>query len=420
MTETIDQLIQARFDAVASPLDDGDWGGVLARAGQGARRLPTRLAVAATVGALAAALTAVAFGWPQAFVDFLSSPPAPQNVKNFFGAQNVGTPAGMSPEAIPGEARTITTATFDADHPQPVHPKVHTLYVAPSKDGGFCYLWTDYSGGCARAKGSPQFGVDWLANDYAVLASGWARTDAVKTVEARFADGTTTTIPITWVSAPISAGFFLFPVPASHRTRSDALTSLVALDAQGHAVGRQDFSLTKPLDEDVMQTLPDGTRYSLPKRWQAARARQIISFRTTNGSAAYLWLIPRTGGGWCYLFNRGQGCLARRPDRQLPTLNGGLSGGADPVLFFAQTKPEVAAVELRYQNGESERLTPVDGLVLAEITPAHYERGTRLVTVVALDRSGRTIYTQRQEPDAVGVYPCRVPKSLGYGLKACP
>jgi hypothetical protein len=419
MTETIDHLIQLRFDAVASPHDDGDWDEVLARADRTARRLPNRgLAVVAAIAAVAAALTAVAFGWPQTFVDFFGSPPAPQNVKNFFGAENVGTPSGMSPEAIPGEAREITTATFDADHGQPVHPIVHSLYVAPRKGGGFCFLWTDYSAGCVEAKGSPQVGVDWLADNYAVLASGWARTDAVKAVEAHFADGTTTTIPITWVSAPISAGFFLFPVPASHRNRADALTSVVALDAQGRAVGRQDFSLTKPLDQDVMQTLPDGTRYSLPRGWQAARARRVIGFRTTDGSAAYVWLMPRTGGGSCYLFNRGEGCLTHRSD--LPTLNGGISGGSDPVLYFAETKPDVAAVELRDQNGKSERLTPVDGLVLAEITPAHYEQGSRLATVVALDRSGHVIYTQRQDPQALGVYPCRAPKNLGYGVKACP
>ena len=38
MTETIDQLIQARFDAVANPLDDRDWGDVLTRRRHRARR----------------------------------------------------------------------------------------------------------------------------------------------------------------------------------------------------------------------------------------------------------------------------------------------------------------------------------------------------------------------------------------------
>jgi hypothetical protein len=424
MTETVDQLIKARFDAVADRGDDRDWNDVLARAS--ARhtgrlwQVPTRVALATGVALLAAAATAVAFGWPQTFVDFLTSPPAPANVKNFFGAQNVSSPSGMSPESIPGEARKITTATFDADHIHPDHPTVHTLYVAPRKGGGFCYLWTDYSGGCADAKSTRPLGVDWLESDYATLVSGWVRSAAVKTVEARYADGTTAPIPVTWISAPISSGFFVYPVPPAHQARADALSSVVALDAQGAVVGRQDFTLTKPLDEDVMQTLPDGTRYALPRGWHAAQARKVVSLRSTKGSEIYLWLMPRTGGGVCFLYNRGEGCTPSRSDPQMPPVNGGLRGGADPVLFFAQTKPDVATVELRYQGGERERLTPVEGFVLSEITPAHYKRGTRLLAVAGLDKSGHVISTEREDPDGLGAYPCRTPKRLGYGVTACP
>jgi hypothetical protein len=434
MTETIDQLIQARFDAVANPFDDADWGDVLARTQRFERiidrRVPARLALAAVVAALAAIVTAVAFGWPQTFVDFFSSPPAPTQVKNFFGSQNVAAPSGMSPEAIPGQARKITSATFDANHVHSTRPTLHTLYIAPRKGGGFCYLWTNYSGGCADAESAAKavtdpaarpLGIDWLENDYALLASGWVRSDAVKTVEARFADGTTAAIPVTWVSAPIDAGFFIYPVPPAHQTRADALSSVVALDAQGTVVGRQDFSLTKPLDQDVMQTLPDGTKYSLPRRADAANARKIVGFRSTKGSEVYLWVMPRAGGGACYLFNRGRGCDPANFMTDIPSaLNGGLSGGADPVLFFAEAKPDVATVELRYQDGETERLTPVDGFVLAEITPAHYKLGTRLVAAVALDQGGKTIDAQRYQPRAFGVYPCQTPTNLGYGVKACP
>jgi len=371
-------------------------------------------------GILAAAVTAVAFGWPQTFVDFFTSSPAPAHVKNWFGAENVTAPSGMSPEAISDQARKITTATFDANDAHLVHPTVHTLYIAPRKKGGFCFLWTDYNGGCSDATGTRPMGVDWLQNDYALLASGWVRTGAVRTVEARFADGTTAAIPVTWVSAPISAGFFLYPVPPEHQTRADALSSLVALDAHGSVVGRQDFSLTKPLDQDVMQTLPDGTRYSLPQRAHAAKARKAISFQSTKGNEIYLWLMPRTGGGTCFLYNRGEGCTPAGSHPDLPALNGGLNGGAQPVLYFAETKADVARVVFRYQNGATERLTPVDGFVLTEIPPAHYKLGTRLVTVVARDRDGKAIYTERQNPRSLGVYPCQTPKKLGYGVTACP
>jgi hypothetical protein len=426
MTETIDQLIHARFDAVASTFDGSDWNDVLARVRRAEpnprlRRVPRHVVLAAAVAVLAVTVTAVAFGWPQTFVDFFSSPSAPENVKNLFGGQNVAAPSGMSPEAIPGEAREITSATFDADHIGASHPTLHTLYVAPRKGGGFCYLWTDFSGGCVdatTAKGP--LSMSWVGNDYTVVVGGSVRAGAARTVEARFADGATATIPITWVSPPIDAGFFVYPVPPAHQTRADALASVVALDADGNVIGRQDFRLTDPLDEDVMQTLPDGTSFSLPRRADAANARKIVSFRSTKGNEIYLWTMPRTGGGVCYLFNRGGGCPSAPSGAGLPTLNGGLSSGADPILFFAQTTPDVATVELRYQNGESERLSPVEGFVLTEITPTHYAQGSRLVSAVALDQSGNALDTERFQPQDVGVYPCQTPTDLGYGLTACP
>jgi hypothetical protein len=429
MTETVDQLIEARFDAVARPTDDGDWGDVLARGPRPgrARRTPARLLLAAAVVALAAGVTAVAFAGPGTFIDFFTSPPAPETVKDFFGAQNVTAPAGQNPEAVLEQARKIMSVSFDADNVDAGHPTLHTLYVAPKKSGGFCYLWTDFGGGCvdpnsnSMPAGMGPLTVDWLANDYALLVDGTVRAGATKTVEARFADGTTETIPVTWVSAPINAGFFVYLVPTAHQTRDDALTSVVALDAKGDVIGRQDFRLTDPLDQDVMQTLPDGTQYSLPRRADASEAQKVVSFRTTKGSEAYLWVMPRTGGGDCYLTNRSQGCEPPGSLSEIPgAFNGGLAGGADPILFFAQTKSEVAALEFRYQDGESDRVTPVDGFVLTEITPDHYAQGSRLETVVALDKDGNTIDTEPFHPEEMGVYPCEKPVDLGYGAKECP
>jgi hypothetical protein len=289
------------------------------------------------------------------------------------------------------------TATFDANHLPAEKPTLHTLYVAPREDGGFCYLWTDYGGSCADPEdagkatthpGARPLGLEWLENDYAGFVDGWVRTDA-KTVEARFADGTTASIPVTWVSAPIDAGFFAYIVPAAHQTRADALASVVALDADGNVVGRQTFALTKPLDEDVLQTLPDGTRLSLPRRAQAAHAREIFSFRTTKGSHAFLWVMPRTGGGSCYLYGTGagggEGCPSPYWLARLPAVDGGGTNG----IYFAQVKPDIATVELRFRNGDSERLSPIDGFVLHEI-----EHDAPLVRVSGLDRNGKAVFTQ--------------------------
>jgi hypothetical protein len=447
MTETIDQLIRIRFDAVANTIDDGDWADVLARSRKSEalasgrsvsrshrrRRIPTRVTLVAAAVALAAVVTAVAFGLPRTFINFFSSPPAPTHIKNWFAAENVEAPPGMNPKAIPGQARRIASATFDVNHLHGNHPTVHTLYVAPSKGGGFCYLWTNADGGCLTAKPPSKtramramgpLGISWFSNHYGagypLFVDGWVRSGATKRVEARFADGTTATIPVTWISAPVSAGFLIYPVPPGHLTPAKAPTAVVALGASGNVIGKQSFPLTKPLDQDVMQTLPDGTKVSLQRRAQASRARKVISFRTTTGSEAYVWVMPRTGGGDCYLFNRGFGCQEPRFAEQTPTLGGVLSGSTNPpLLFFVQTKSNVVTVELRYQNGESERLKPIDGFALAEITPAHYKRGTRLAAAVALNRAGKAIYTQHEQPNSIGVYPCQTPTNLGHGVKAC-
>ena len=396
MTETIDQLIQARFDAVASLSDHGEWADVLARAGRirGRQSAPTRVALAGLVAVLAATVTAVAFGWPGRVVDFFKAPPAPQSVRSFFGAHHALLPSGLNPETKLGQPREIMTATFDADNLPPTHPTLHTLYVAPREGGGFCFIWTDFGGSCAdpldaaKARTNPgarPTGLDWLGNDYAGFVTGWVRGDA-KTLEAHFADGTTVAIPVTWVSAPIDAGFFAYVVPPSHLTRADALTAVVALDADGKIVSRQPFELTKRLDEDVMQTLPDGRRLALPRRAQAARAHELFSFRAPKGHA-WLWAMPRTGGGVCFLYGTGAGggfgCPSRYWLAHVPAINGGSVGG----VYFAQVKPGIATVELRFRNGRRERLIPIDGFVLHDVP-------SRPVSVVGLSPSGKAIYTQ--------------------------
>lgn len=427
------------------PADDGrqaDWGDVIARVHPAEstakrlvrrtaslRRIPTRVALVAAVLVLAAAVTAVAFGWPQTLIDFFTSPPAPTKIKNSFGADNVTAPPGMNPQAIPGQARKIMTARFDENGGPTNHPSLHTLYVAPRKGGGFCDLWTNADDGCAPAK-NPEttaesraagpLGLTWSGNDYPLFVDGFVRTGATKTVEARFADGATAPIRVTWVSAPINAGFFVYTVPPAHRSRAKALRSVIALDTNGKVIGRESFPLTKSVYQDVPQTLPDGTKFPLPRGADAAKARKIISFRATDGSKVYLWVMPYTGGGDCFVFNQGGGCRIPGFDKGEPALAANLAPGATRIIFFGQTKPPVATVELRYQNGANERLTPTDGFILHEINPAHYKRGTRLVAAVALNRSGKRITTQRFRPQEIAVYPCRKPIKRGYGVKACP
>lgn len=450
MSDTVDLMLRARFDAVASSRDDSDWNDVLARVRGSAvtakhsvrraglsRRVPARVAVVAAVVVLAAVVTAVAFGWPRTVIDFFTSAPAPTKVKNWFAFDNASSPPGMNPQAIPGQARKIMRLRFlDESSDQSDRLIWHTLYVAPRKGGGFCELWTKADGGCAPAK-SPAttaesraagpLGVTWFGNEYPAVADGFVRGGATRTVEARFAHGRSAAIPVTWVSSPISAGFFAYTIPTAHRNRADALRSVVALDANGHVVGRESFPVmrTNWSPKFVPLTLPNGKKLLLPKDADVARAREMFRFRAlTDGSHVYgshvfLWVVPLKHGGECYLDNQGEGCGPSIPVFQ-GRLYGGLANGTDRVVFWAQANPMVAKVELRYQNGSTERVTPIKGFVVHKISPAHLQLGTRLVAAVALNRSGRAIMTQTFQPQDSFRYPCKKSVNLGHGLKKCP
>jgi hypothetical protein len=267
IAEALDKFVPAFQSA------EGDWQAVLKAAAAPAsgrkipaerslrrsgfwRRVPARVALVAAVVILAAVVTAVAFGWPQRVVDFFSSPPAPTHVKNWVSAINAKAPPGMDPLAISGQTKKITTARFNAGV-RGLRPRLHTLYVAPTKSGGYCFQWSGPwhritlsslgIGACAGSKGLPATAPRWLrasgplwikmpggSDPYLVL--GTVRSGATRTVAARFADGTTATIPVTWISAPINAGFFAYPVPRS-QWHPYALLSVVALDANGRVIG---------------------------------------------------------------------------------------------------------------------------------------------------------------------------------------
>ena len=428
MMEIQDDLLAVRLTAIANTLDDSDWLDVVRRA-RPPRTRRRRLFVLGLAAAFALVATAFAFGWPQSLIDFFRAAPAPKPVKNSFGQLNVTAPPGMGPRTIPGQARRITSAVFNGHQ--------HVLYVAPTRDGSFCYQWTRFMGSCAPPKhprSAPGAPAGVRSGFLATLGAGWQQTrdglpavlmgyvmaGKAKTVEAHFAGGGGVSLPITWVSAPINAGFFVYEIPAAHLTRATALIALVARDGNGKIVAREPFQVENPLDRETARRLPDGTSVSLPRRAEAAKARKLISFRASNGSRVWLWVMPAQGGGRCYVFNQGAGCLLPRFQKKAMAMADGLSIGSRRVLYWAQLKPVVAQVQLRYQDGTVEHLTPTEGFILHEIGPAHYKPGHRLKTSVALNTHAKVVASHAFTPNAHGIYPCEKPVARGYGVKSCP
>ena len=143
-----DGLLAMRFAATRDGEDDADWNDVLRRRQPGRdRHLRVLVAAAAVVAGLVAALLATpALGLVRDIIPFWGAAKAPQPVVIEFASMNTGAPAGMSPRAVAGETREIGQFTFAG--------RSHTLWIAPAKDGGFCFEWIGGWGGCDTERSS--------------------------------------------------------------------------------------------------------------------------------------------------------------------------------------------------------------------------------------------------------------------------
>jgi hypothetical protein len=177
------------------------------------RRSTIRIALALAALAVAFLLAAPAVGVRVPILDFWTAEKAPPKVVEDFESLAEGAPAGMDPEAIPGETRKVTLAGGG------------TVWVAPTRAGGFC---TEH--GCNKL-GTFPLEITWAASgplpsrdgvphplmaDFDLL-EGAANSRYVDTVEVRFRDGEVDRPKLTWVSEPIHHGFFEYRVPAAHR-----------------------------------------------------------------------------------------------------------------------------------------------------------------------------------------------------------
>lgn len=186
-----------------------------------------------TLAALAAVVAATpAWALVRDVVPFWNQPVASPPDQRAFAELNVGAPSGMSPDVVAGETREVAHGTFGG--------MTRTLWVAPAKDGGFCFLWSPGGGGCNTGAdpiplgwvgmsfpqslpGSQYAGMEWVA--------GFAMSPAVSDVVIRFSDGSSVHPELTWVSAPINAGFFAYSGKAG-------VAEIDAYDANGDLVKR--------------------------------------------------------------------------------------------------------------------------------------------------------------------------------------
>jgi hypothetical protein len=240
MSTPIDPL-ELRFAALARVDDDSDWAGVRRRRSRPALAVAFGVLLLATLGAGAA------FGLYDDVLPFESQPPAPEPVvkdfQSLFGGEYA--PPGMDPHVVAGETRRVATYRNGRHR--------YVLYVAPTKTGGFCESFVRLFGGCRQTRSLPPgapTGVPGDTNSYAIglmgdmtpagatILGGDLLLPPGTTLSVEFADRTTVQIPVTYVSPPIDAGFFLYPVPSEHVRAGHQAISLTARNRDGEVVAK--------------------------------------------------------------------------------------------------------------------------------------------------------------------------------------
>ena len=173
------------------------------------RRRRRRVYGITTLTALIVVSVASAYALGHPIIDFGNAAIGPKTVIDDFSSLDVAAPSGMAPGVIADQVRSIPGLY--------VGGKPYTLWVAPTKQGGYC----DTSG-CIANRSS-------LAGHIDITESGNKTLTGVSQINDPFIesggdrlvlsyeDGTSDDVPFVWVTEPINAGFFVFDIPEAHQ-----------------------------------------------------------------------------------------------------------------------------------------------------------------------------------------------------------
>lgn len=245
MSDQLEETLAGQLAGLQMPPGEPNWHDVRRRA----RRLTVRrralrggsVGVAIVVAIFAAT---PAFGLRGQIVRlFAGSEPAPAPVVKGFGGMDVGAPPGMATGVESGQARDVMESPLSTR-------QTAIVWVAPTKSGGFCTFVSASrdslgGGGCDRdrtLKFAPGLMVPGVSKDGQlfppVIMGGDTLIHGAAAVEVRFEDGSSTTTPVEWVSAPIDAGFFVYEVTKAHWAPGTRPVTLILKDAGGNELAR--------------------------------------------------------------------------------------------------------------------------------------------------------------------------------------
>lgn len=237
----VDELSQ-RFARVSHPPDDSDWLEVV-RLAAPRRRIGRRL-LPLVAAAIALLVAAPAFGLSGKIVRLFSSgAPAPARIEQSFASLDRGAPPGFRSGVAPSQTRRI------------VLPGDVALWIAPTSAGGFCVFVDGGGGQCDAARALafwPTFSIGsditptGVIKGQPVLIDGSTTLRDAASVEIQFEDGTSVTVPVVWISAPIDAGFFGYTVPDANLRVGHRPELLILRDAAGNELRRDSSAFEVP------------------------------------------------------------------------------------------------------------------------------------------------------------------------------
>jgi hypothetical protein len=385
------------------------------------RPVGRRAVLLATLGllALVVVVAAAAYALGHPVINFGKAQKGTRKVVDDFGSMQVGAPSpAMAPGVLPHEARAITSVRIDG--------KVHTLYVAPTKKGGFCYQWSHLTGGCRanrHDKLARHIDVGGMGGPHGMtVLNGSFFQAAGERLQVEYADGQENEIPFVWVTAPIDAGFYLYRVPDAHRLAGHQPVGVTLYDAANHVIDREQVLDGEPPDF-VSHRLDGYPPLMVPTKAEWAKRTQLFAVRADDGARIGLWIAPERGGGTCMWTNQASSCtnVGHPVHGSIPPLATlGFQGGGKHVNLCCGVSKTIARVEARFADGDRIELTPKEGYLVWPIPARHYPLGHRLAELVGFNSAGQEIATRRITGSQRGLYPCTEPKNYGYGVRMCP
>jgi hypothetical protein len=357
------------------------------RAGGPSPRLVAAVALVVLLGVL---LATPAFGLRDHVVHFFTGDRRPPAViVKRFENMNFAPPGGADPQVLAGKAREVMSVPVSGFGKW-------TVWVAPTKAGGFCTT----HGRCVGDRSVPfdaslmvsgPSGEDppqWGSPDVHVVFDGYVDIDGAANLFIRFEDGSSSRIPLVWVTPPIDAGFFVYEVPKKHWKIGARPVAFVVEDAKGKELARETkaASYFPKLQKDGFAP-PDAADWHTNWLWLilvvpavVVAAGLLLTWsrrRRVVYAAAAVLALAVGAGGLAALLTSGNGQAAPPPVPKVPPLpsalepysvgyvSEGFPGGAiaDDQYLVARTRQD----GLRWDRWTSHRRTPA----LADADFAH-------------------------------------------------